>query len=325
VDVAVLDMNHGWPNLGHDALIGSVRAAARDLSPHLARHGLGIRTISFEVRRDRRLPEGPNGRYGLYLGTGGPGHLDPRRNDGSPDGAQGVREDPAWEAPAFELFEAIRSHPDAALVAVCHTFGEMCRWLGIAEPAIRGPEKGGKSAGIVENVLTAEAAAHPWFSRLARRAPEGRLRILDSRLYDLIPVPGAFQRGVIPIGYETLGIGGAQGDAVTMIEVARDPVGVMPRIFASNHHPEVVHPARLLAILERKRRAGEVSSEWYAERRRTLEESLPDERTERRLRLTSEFTLLGPMRFHIRRQVRRRIELLGHDPGFHEDDLPASD
>ena len=62
----------------------------------------------------------------------------------------------------------MHAHPDAALIGVCHTFGVMSRWLGVADPVLRGPEKGGKSAGIVDSVLTPASAAHPWFGGLAR-------------------------------------------------------------------------------------------------------------------------------------------------------------
>ena len=324
IDVAVLDMNHGWPNLGHDSTLRAIHDAACDLAPHLLPRGLAVRVISFEVRRDLRIPEPPNGRFSVYVGTGGPGHLDPRLNDGSSPGAQGIRENPAWERPLFDLFEAIRVDESAALVAVCHTFGLMCRWLGIADPVLRGPDKGGKSAGILENILTDEALVHPWFARLSRQVPEGRrIRILDSRLYDLIPVPARFPDGATAIGYETLGVGGPRGEAVTMLEIARDRDGVMPRVFASNHHPEVVNAFQLFQILHRKYKRGEVPHEWFEERRKTLEESLPDEKTERRLHLTSDFTVLGPIRFHLHRQVRRRLESMGIEPAFHERDVVA--
>src|SRR5215203_7225396 len=53
VDIAVLDMNHGWPNLGHDCLIYSLldiacEAACEgcELPP-----GFRVRAISFDVRR----------------------------------------------------------------------------------------------------------------------------------------------------------------------------------------------------------------------------------------------------------------------------------
>src|SRR5215207_9853668 len=62
VDVAILDMNHGWPNLGHDSLVHAVQDAACDLAPVLEEAGIGIRAISFEVRREHMIPEGPGGR-----------------------------------------------------------------------------------------------------------------------------------------------------------------------------------------------------------------------------------------------------------------------
>src|SRR5262245_66005269 len=108
-------------------------------------------------------------------------------NDGG-EAAQGIVESPAWESPLFTLFDAIRAHPDAALIGVCHTFGVMSRWLGVADPVLRGAAKGGKSAGIVGSVLTPASAAHPWFGGLARAAGDGgRVRGRDSRRYALLP------------------------------------------------------------------------------------------------------------------------------------------
>ena len=102
---------------------------------------------------------------------------------------------------------------------MCHTFGVMCRWAGIAQPVLRPAAKGGKSVGLLENVLTPEAQAHPWFGQLADELPDHRrLRIVDHRLFDLIP-DGGLPRGFTPLGYETLGIGGpvvsAAEDAVS--------------------------------------------------------------------------------------------------------------
>ena len=102
VDVAVLDMHHGWPNLGHAAIVHAIQNAVCDLQPVLQEAGLSFRVISFDVRRGQQVPEFPGGRHALYIGTGGPGHLDPSRNDGSLAwlaghcrgcalGAQGVR------------------------------------------------------------------------------------------------------------------------------------------------------------------------------------------------------------------------------------------
>src|SRR5215467_13273445 len=82
VDIAVLDMNHGWPNLGHDSLVHAV-IEEDGWAARFARHsGLHLRVLSFDVRRSGAIPEPPGGRFGLYLGTGGPGHIDPHSNDG---------------------------------------------------------------------------------------------------------------------------------------------------------------------------------------------------------------------------------------------------
>jgi hypothetical protein len=317
VDVAILDMNHGWPNLGHDSVVHAVMEAACDMLPLLTRTGLSVRALSYEVRSRRMIPEAPNGRLKLYLGTGGPGHIDPSQNDGVRDGSQGITEDPRWEEPLFKLFDRIRDTEDSALLAVCHTFGIMCRWSGIATPTLRSEAKGGKSSGILENMLTNNALIHPWFAQFARQlGPARRFPIVDNRLYDLVPGHTGFPAGMTPIGYETQGVGGPMGDAVTMVEFARDRDGEMPRILGSNHHPEIVDRSRQLMILDQKLERGDVSREWYVERRRVMTETYPDDSGDTRLHLTSDYSLLGPLRFHLQRQVRVRaleLGLLGED------------
>jgi hypothetical protein len=318
IDVAILDMNHGWPNLGHDSIIHAVLDTGCDLLTPLAGTGMMVRAISFEVRRFHRIPEPPGGRFALYVGTGGPGHLDPSHNDGTSPGSQGVREDSGWEAPLFRLYDAILASPDAALLSVCHSFGVMCRWSGAAEPELRGPEKGGKSTGVLDNLLTQEAAGHPWFGRFAAELPDGRrFRVVENRLYDLIPRASLRDRA-IPLGRETLGVGGPPGDAVTMLEFARDAGGVMPRVLGVNHHPEIVNRSRQMMLLEQKRERGEVGAEWFAERAEILTRTYPDENSDQRIHLTSDYTLLAPLRFHVLRQVRRRAEGLGFETGLHE-------
>ena len=319
LDVAILDMNHGWPNLGHGSLVHEVENAAAEVCA--AQPGLRVRALSFEVRRGGMIPELPGGRFALYLGTGGPGHLDPRLNDGRSEGSQGIQEDPSWEAPLFKLFDAVLADAageDVALLAVCHTFGVLCRWSGVARPMLRGPEKGGKSSGILENVLTQDGEAHPWFGQLAEQLQHGRLRITDTRLFDLLPEP-ELRGHAMPIGYETLGVGGPPGDALTMVEFARDRDGVMPRMFAVNHHPEVVERSAQLKILQRMVDAGEVTEAWATERRKLMTAHIADEDSDRMLRLTADYTLLLPMRFHLFRQARRRAEALGLPSGIHED------
>lgn len=324
VDLAILDMNHGWPNLGHDSLVYAVRDAVCDLTADLAAAGLHVRALSYDVRGMGVIPEPPNGRFSLYVGTGGPGHIDPAKNDGVSPGSQGIRENPSWKAPVFRLFDAILSNPEAALLAVCHTFGVMCLWSGVARPVLRGPEKGGKSSGVLENILTLEAAAHPWFRRFAARLPgDGRLRIVDNRLFDLIP-ENPLPQGLVPIGYETQGVGGPRGEAITMLEFARDRGGIMPRVFAVNHHPEIVDRQRQLLVLRQKLDRGEVTREWYAEREQVLTQSYPDEDSDQRIHLTSDYTLLAPLRFYLYRQIRLRAEGLGRGMDLHEDRLTES-
>jgi hypothetical protein len=319
LDVAILDMNHGWPNLGHDSLVHAVVEAGCDLREDLTRAGLYVRAISYDVRRFGMIPESPGGRFDLYLGTGGPAHIDPRRNDGVSEGSQGIREDSSWEPPFFRLLGEIVADENAALLGVCHTFGVMCRWSGAARPVLRGPEKGGKSSGLLENLLTPEALSHPWFRHFAKELPERRrLRIVDNRLFDLIP--DAEPRPFTPIGHEAAA-DGQRGEALTMMEFARDKAGRMPRVFGVNHHPEIVDRTRQMLILNQKRERGEVSEAWYNERAEALTRTYPDENSDRRLHVTSDFTLLGPLRFHLYRQARQRAAAHGIQLDVHEDDV----
>jgi hypothetical protein len=284
------------------------------------RAGLSVRAISYDVRRRHALPEPPGGRHAVYIGTGGPGHLDPRCNDGR-DGSQGIIEDPAWEAPLFQLFDAIRQDRRASLFAICHSFGVMCRWLGLADAVLRGPEKGGKSAGIRHNQLSADGRRHPWFTHFAKELRDGeRFPVLDNRLYDLLPT------GTPPADVRVLAVecdeDGTPGQAVTMVEVEDDSRGGVPRVLGVNHHPEIVNRQRQLALLEKKRARGGVNEEWFAERWAALTQLVDDAHDDHVLHLTSSFTLMGPLRAAVYREVRLRSEALGVDPGFHERDLP---
>jgi hypothetical protein len=109
-----------------------------------------------------------------------------------------------------------------------------------------------------------------------------------------------------------------------MIEFARDRGGVVPRVFAVNHHPEIVDRSRQVMILDQKRARGEVSDEWYRERLEILTHAFPGQDVDQQLHLTSDFTLLGPLRFHLFRQVRTRAEAHGGAGGFHEDRVLAA-
>ncbi len=324
LDIAVLDMNHGWPNLGHAAVIRSLRQVVCDLREALAEAGLRVRVSSYDVRRHGGRPTVDPDAGLLCIGTGGPGHLDPRRNDGVDPGSQGIAEDPAWEPMVFGLLDEVRAHPEGVFLAICHSFGIMCRWLGVADAHLRGAEKGGKSAGIMENALTDEARTHPWFRFLSHQAGEPqRITVLDSRLYDLLP-DGPLPASVRAIGYETIGVGGAVGPALTMLEVERTADDGMPRILGVNHHPEIVNRPRQLALLRRRHAAGKIDDRWYEERRKTLMETLDDRHGEPQLALTSSFSLHGPLRYHVLRQARRMAERLDRPWSLHERATPLA-
>lgn len=314
VDVAILDMNYGMPNLGHDSLVNIVRAAACDFSDALREAGLAVRVISYDTRRSLQMPKAPGSRFQIFLGTGGPGHLDPRDNRGEDEYCQGVHESVEWEKPLFTLFDKILADKDAALLGICHTFGLMCRWSGAAKPQLRGAAKGHKSAGVLENLLTDEALAHPWFSQFSTRLDDGRrLRILDSRFFDLIPPETGLPRGFTAIGYETKGNGGARGESITMIEFKRTANETMPQVFAVNHHPEIMNRERQLALLYHKRANNHVTEEWFEERLKVLTAHYNSADGDRQVSLTSYFTLVAPMRFQLARALTRRAADNGRD------------
>jgi hypothetical protein len=294
IDVALLDMNHSWPNVGHDALVNVVLEAATALRDDLERSGTKVRVLSYDVRRRNAIPASPNGRFQIYLGTGGPGHLDPRLNDGKHEWSQGVEETDSWEAPLFSLFDDILSNPTATMIAVCHSFGLVCRWSGIAAPVLREE----KSSGMPLNRLSREAMQHPWFAQFAHQLPDHQhFRVVDNRLFDLIlDTPGKS----VPIAFEAAG-----STALTMIELARDPSGEMPRFIGVNHHPEIIDRDHIMQVLDQKRAHGEVTDQWYDERAVTMRDLFRGER-ERQSRLTSRYTLIEPLRHQLERVVRER-------------------
>jgi hypothetical protein len=282
LDVALLDMNAGYANVGHDAIVAVVRDAVLEIEDELARANLRVRVFSYAVRDRLMVPKHASGRHRLYLGTGGPGHLDPRRNTAATGTAQ-IEEDPSWEAPLWTLFDAVAGDPNAALFGVCHTFGLLCRWSGAAHPALRGPEKGGAMSGVGTNVLTPQALAHPWFGRLASGATRrGVVPVLDSRYYDLLPAE-RLPLGATPIAFESSRAGDGPGEALTMLELARDAEGT-PRFFGVNSHPEIGAPERVAALLQSMLDRGTITSDVHAQRSAMLP-MLRDDRREERLRV----------------------------------------
>lgn len=294
IDVALLDMNHAWPNIGHDALVHVILDAACSFRDDLERAKTKVRVISFDVRRRHAIPEPPNGRFRVYVGTGGPGHLDPRLNDGKHEWSQGVDESDAWEAPLFHLFDDILRDPSAAMIAVCHSFGLVCRWAGIAKPVLRDE----KSSGMPLNRLSREALQHPWFEQFARELPDRQhFRVVDNRLFDLILDQ---PKTAVPIAFEAAG-----STALTMVELARDREGAMPRFMGVNHHPEIVDREHIMQVLDEKYAHGEVNEQWYQERVTTVRDLFQGEQ-ERQSRLTSHYTLIEPLRWHLSKVLRER-------------------
>ena len=110
---------------------------------------------------------------------------------------------------------------------------------------------------------------------------------------------------IAALSHETRGLGGPRGDAVTMIEVARNASGTMPRILGVNHHPEIVNRARQLTILRKRMERGEVSPAWFSERAAALTQDI-DDHGDQSLRLTSSYTFLAPLRFYLHREAERR-------------------
>lgn len=289
IDVALLDMNHLWPNLGHDALVHIVLETAEPLRDELARRDAKVRVLSFDVRYRNLVPE--PGRFRLFIGTGGPGHLDPRLNDGSSEWSQGVDETGAWETPLFHLFDDIARDESTAMLAVCHSFGLVCRWSGIAHPVLRSE----KSSGLRINRLSREAMHHPWFEQFAGELPDRQhFHVVDNRLFDLILDDAG---KTMPIAFEAEG-----SSALTMVEIARDASGKMPRFLAFNHHPEIMDREHVLRVLDAKREHGEVDETWYQERVATMHQLFGEK--ERLSRLTSHYTLVEPLRFHLERAIR---------------------
>lgn len=292
LDVALLDMNHSWPNVGHDSIVHALLEAAEPMRDALLAAGVKVRVLSYDVRRTLLLPDAPDGRFQLYVGTGGPGHLDPRLNDGVSEFSQGIDESSNWEKPLFELYDAIAKHPTAAMIGICHSFGLLCRWSGVAEPVLRDE----KSSGMPDNVLTESGVAHPWFAQFAHALKDGRhFRVIDNRLFDLVPL-AADDASVIARESD------ARGN-LTIVEFAR--AAGMPRILGVNHHPEIIDRAHIMTVLDEKRAHGEVSDRWYREREETMREMLNGE-AERQSRLTSHYTFIGPLRFHLARLIEER-------------------
>ena len=198
-------MNHGWPNLGHDSLVHAVLDTACDLLRRSRATGPRVRVALLRraARRCSRRRRAAASRS--TSAPAGPGTSRPAPQRRRSPGARGSLEDPAWEAPLFELFDRIRARPrSAALLAVCHTFGVMCRWSGVAQARAARRREGRQEHGRPGERADARGPRASLVRALRRGAARRRrLRVVDNRLFDLIPVAAARAGRARPIGYET--------------------------------------------------------------------------------------------------------------------------
>ncbi len=297
LDVAVLDMHHGYANLGHASIVESLLNYAHDERARRNGSAPALRVLSYDVRAGHAIPASV-ARFPLVVGTGGPGALDPRENDGVSPGSQGVHEDPAWEAPLFRFFDAvIRTEGDRAprdLPLVRDPVALVGRGaLGAAPGA-----KGGKSAGIVTNVLTDEAWAHPFFADYFAENGGPEVKVLDSRLFDLLPTGNGFAR---PLAFECEPGGTRPGEAVTMLEFAHVPGSALPRVWGVNHHPEIGDVGLQRERLHRLWENGGLTEAWFKERLSALDAWNASAAAEHGLQKTTSWTFERPLRLHIAR------------------------
>src|SRR6185436_18977577 len=96
---------------------------------------------------------------------------------------------------------------------------------------------------------------------------------------------------------------------------------LMPRVFGVNHHPEIIDRANRMGMLRIKLERGDVTKEWYDLRMSTLAEHFPDDSSDARLHVTSDFTFLGPLRFHVTRAARLRAEGMRRVFSRHENEI----
>jgi hypothetical protein len=78
-------------------------------------------------------------------------------------------------------------------------------------------------------------------------------------------------------------------------------------VFGVNHHPRDHRPHQPDGHglkLER----GEITQAWYEHRVELLAAQFPDDSSDPALHVTSDYTFLGPLRFHVTRTARLRAE-----------------
>ena len=208
VDVAVLDMNHGWPNLGHDSLVHAVLDAACEATGR-ARGGRDARARALV----RRAP------LGHAAGAPGPPllALSRHRRAGAPRPAR------ATTACARNRRASARTPRGSSPPSRCSTRSgatsrrrsspcatpSACCAAGRARP--RPCCAGRRRASAAASSRTSWRCRRPSTPGSAASpsscGPSARLRVVENRLFDLIPRPDGFPPGAVPIALRDPGRG----------------------------------------------------------------------------------------------------------------------
>lgn len=236
LDVALLETS-GAASPACAAMVEVVETAA---ALALASPAPALRLISFDAARGE-FPE--PGRFQLHLAAGEPGTP-------HPDG---------HEARCAELLDAIVGDDATAMLATGGLFDLVCRWAGVGAVRMRAERVRGPSV----TRLSREAMQHPWFTQFAHELPDHQhFLALDDRITDVILEDAG---KTVPVAFEASG-----ASALTMLEIARDREGSMPRFLAMTHHPQLTPSS-----------------------------------SDRRERSTAQYTLFEPLQFHLRRLASR--------------------
>lgn len=254
LDAALLETGSARPSAATDAMVRLVRAEVEHMAIELGASDIALRLIRFDLTERMEVPK--PGRFRLHLVAG-----EPAEDSRAAGPAVG-------ETAVARLLDGIVGDPAAALLATGDGFDLVCRWAGVG--AVRDRAERARATSV--NRLSREAMQHPWFEQFARELPDHQhFPVSDDRWTDTILEDAG---KAVPIAFEASGV-----SPLTMLEVARDVEGLMPRFLAMRHHPQLT------------RHDGDA-----------LE------------KITARYTLLEPLRFHLRRLATAMRALPGTIP-----------
>ena len=275
-----------------------------------------MRVLSYDVRAAAHDPGGA--RAGASRSTSapaGPGHIDPRaqRRRRAEGARASTRTRPGKRRCSRSSTRIRGQRRRGAARGVPHLRRDV-PLVGRGRRRAARPRQGRQERGRPGERADRRGRAGTRGSAASRRAArtDRRLRVVDNRLFDLIPDADRCPRGVHrPSATRRCGVGGPTGDAVTMIEFARDARGRHAARVRGEPPSRDRRPLPPDADPRPEARPRRGDRGWFEDRARVLTETYSDDARDQRLHLTSDYTLLGPLRFHLYRQVRRRAEALG--------------